>query len=295
MAGQEIEEMTSKLGTTGDFLVISIRKTEDRLENEDTSSRVSVDQTEHWIFQIEAEQTLRRRPHNAGPSVQAFKEQAGVSPAVPFLDPEEGIVGTPLLDQAGKDVLRNDEDDMYVYHVAVAPLQEKLRVYPQVPDSQPGGAFPYLTARRPAPTEGDIIGYVDGQDIGEFHDPDAELAEQLIWNDGESSNITFGLFNSDTERRILPKLSIYGAAYSISPVMEDDEQRKVLNAAFRGSDNVVNVQWGAVRDSFSYQIPDEWQASGNVVEKKGSSAVDDILGEENTEALSNAASNTRGI
>jgi len=279
MSAEEPEEISSRIGGTGDYLVISIQKTEKPLQDVEATGTVRTNESEHWVFQIDAAKPFIQRPFNAGASVQAFKAAAGVSPEVPYLDPDEGTTEVPLIDDNGNDVLRNDEDDWYVYHGTVAPLQENLRVYPQIPDTQPDGVFKYLSSRRPAPTQGDIVGYVDGNDAGDFYDPNAGIGEFLAWNEDANTSLAFGLYNNDQERRILPKLSIVGAGYSLSPILDEDERLQIIGEAIKGNENVVHIQWGAIRDSFTYDVPDEWTDADNVTETLGRIEPELILGE----------------
>jgi len=279
MPAEEPEEMTSKIGTTGDYLVISIQKVERPLDEEDLGSTVRTNEVEHWIFQIDASKEFVQRPFNAGASVQAYKSQAGITPEVPYLDPDEGAVPVPLIDENANDVLRNDEDDWFVYHGTVAPLQENLRVYPQIPESQPEGVFQYLSSNRPAPTAGDIVGYEDGNDVENFYDPKTGINEFLAWNEDANTSLSFGFYNNDQERRMLPKLSIVGAGYSLSPVVGEQKKEKVLDAAINEHNSVVHFQWGAIRDSFTFDIPDEWTDAGNVISRQGAIDPNRVLGD----------------
>lgn len=279
MGHTDSESIDEKIGDTGDYLVISVQKTEKPLEDDNLEQTgiVRTNEHEHWIFQIDAAKPLILRPFNAAASVTAYKKQAGISPVVPYLEPDEGTVEVPLVDENGNDVLRNDEDDWFVYHVAVSPLQENLRVYPFVPESQPDGVFQYLSNNRPAPTQGDVVGYVDGNDTEDFYDPDGGLNEVLAWNEGSNTDLSFGLYNNDQERRIIPKLSIDGAGYSLSPILGEAEKRKVLFKAFNDDQNVVHFQWGALRDSFTYEVPDEWTNADNVIESLGAFNPEEVL------------------
>lgn len=277
MPAEEPEEMSSRIGTTGDYLVISIQKVESPLDDERLQGTVRTNEVEHWVFQIDASKKFIQRPFNAGASVQAFKAAAGVTPEVPYLDPDEGTTEVPLIDQNQNDILRNDDDDWFLYHGTVAPLQEKLRVYPQIPESQPDGVFRYLSSRRPASTEGDIVGYEDGNDVEDFYDPKTGISEFIAWNEGGNTSLSFGLYNSDQQRRITPKLSISGAGYSVSPVVGEDNIEAVIEAAIEDHPNVVHFQWGAIRDSFSFEVPDEWTDAENVITTQGALEATSVL------------------
>jgi len=273
------EEMSKRVGSTGDYLVISIQKVEKPLDEDEFNGTVRTNESEHWVFQIDAAKEFIQRPLNAGASVQAFKAAAGISPEVPYLDPDEGTTEVPLIDENGNDLLRNDNDDWFLYHGAIAPLQKDLRVYPQIPESQPDGVFQYLSSRRPAPTEGDIVGYVDGNDIEDFYDPKSGLNEFLAWNEDGNTSLSFGFYNSSQERRITPKVSLTGAGYSVSPVSDVDEMETVIDAAIEGHPNVVHFQWGAIRDSFTFSVPDEWTDANNKIELAGAMDPSAILGD----------------
>jgi hypothetical protein len=262
MPDNEVEEMTSQIARSGHFLVLSFTKTKDRLDTDETDSVVRTKSVEHWFFKVKSARELKIRPYNAGASVAAFKSRTQGTQD-PYLDPEEGTTAVPLVDQNGNDILRNDNDDWLVYHISTSPLQENIRVYPQTPDSQPGGVLEYLGNNRPAGIEGDPVGYVDGNDNPSFYDPEAGVAESLVWNEGNNTSLAYQIYNSDTERRITPKLNIFGAGYVLAPITEDAVKREILDKAINNHPAVTQVQWGAIRESYSYSVPDQWESVGN--------------------------------
>jgi hypothetical protein len=265
MPDNEVEEMTSQVARSGQFLVLTFVKTKDRLETDEASAVVRSKSIEHWFFKVQAARELKIRPLNAGASIAGFK-QTTQGNQDPFLDPEEGTTAIPLVDQNGNEVLRNDNDDWLVYHISTTPLQEDIRVYPQVPDSQPGGVLEYLGSNRPAGIEGDPIGYVDGNDNPSFYDPEAGVAETLAWNSGSNTDLAYQFYNANSERRITPKLNIFGAGYVLTPITDNGVKRQILEGAINNHQAVTHIQWGAIRESFSYSVPDEWEAVGNFLE-----------------------------
>jgi hypothetical protein len=268
MPDNEVEEMTSQIARSGHFLVLSFTKTKNRLDTDETNSVVRTKSVEHWFFKVKSARELKIRPYNAGASVAGFKDRTqGVQE--PYLDPEEGTAAVPLIDDNGNDILRNDNDDWLVYHISASPLQEDIRVYPQIPDSQPGGVLEYLGSNRPAGIEGDPVGYVDGNDNPSFYDPEAGIAESLVWNEGENTSIAYQIYNANTERRITPKLNIFGAGYVLTPITDDAVKREILDKAINNHPAVTQVQWGAIRESYSYSVPDQWESVGNYLSGNG--------------------------
>lgn len=260
------ERVSEHLAGGGEFLVLTFTKSKSELRDIDTSRAVRVKTREHWFFKVESSKRITYRPYNAGQAVAGFKQQTGGSPD-PYLESDEGVGPVRLIDQNGNDILRNDDDPWYVYHIATVPLQGDIRVYPQIPDSQPGGVFKYLSNNRPAAAAGDPVGYTSGDDHPSFYDPQTGLATTLTWETGIQSQLTYQFYNENQNRRKIPKLNIYGAGYVLTPITNEAVQRNLLNAASLGHESVTHVDWGPIRESFSYEVPDEWDDTGNYIEE----------------------------
>jgi hypothetical protein len=280
MPDNESADMASRLARENNFLILSFTQNKSSYRTGIQNDTVRVKDTEHWFFQVKTTNTLRLRPFNLGPSIAAFKSQVeGVEE--PWIEPEEGIGPVPLIDTQGNDVLRNDEDDWFVYHYTVAPMQEDIRVYPQIPDSQPGGVFRYLGARQPSSQLGSPIGYADGNDNPEYYEPQGGILENLVWDTGETTPVEYQFFNSNSQRRKIPKLNIFGAGYVLAPITEDVVKRNLLVAASNNDNSVTQLTWGPIRDTFSYELPDSWEDVGNSLIVK-SPLIPSSLRDENT-------------
>lgn len=266
MGSYDSQEMCNHLASGGEFLVLTFTKSKNQLREISSGTPVRVKSREHWFFKVEASKRITYRPYNAGLAIAGFKQQLeGVQD--PYLDPEEGIGAVQLIDQNGNDILRNDDDDWFVYHISTSPLQGDIRVYPQIPDSQPGGVFQYLGSNRPNASIGDPIGYISGDDHPSYYDPETGLSSTLIWNTGVNTDVRYQFYNEHKTRRKTPLLNIAGAGYVLNPVVDDNVQRNLLHAANTGDDSVTHIDWGPIRETYSYEVPDEWDSAGNYIEE----------------------------
>lgn len=264
MPDDEAEEMTSRLARGGNFLVLTINKTKKQVRG--ARGKVRLREREHLFFKVESAKTLRFRPFDTSATIAAYNNQIQNS-QLPYLEPDQGTEALPLIDSNNNDILRNDEDDFLAYHITAQPLQEDIRVYPQIPDTQPGGVFPYLGSNRPAATAGDIVGYVDGNDNPNWYDPEADVTETLVWNGGTATDISYQFYNASAERRLTPKLNIFGAGYILSPIVDETVKRNILDAVSRNDPAVTHLTIGAIRDSFTIELPDNWDNVDNSLEE----------------------------
>jgi len=269
MPDDEAEEMTSRVARSGNFLVLTINKTKKRVAN-GRGGEVRLREREHLFFKVESAKTLRFRPFDTSASIAAYNQEAGNTVGgnpVTYLEPEQGTTAVPLIDENSNDILRNDDDDWLAYHVTVQPMQEDIRVYPQIPDTQPGGVFPYLGSSRPAGTAGDVVGYVDGNDNPNWYDPEADLAETFVFNQDKSTDLAYQFYNASQERRLTPKLNIFGAGYVLTPIINENVKRNILDAASANDPAVTHLTFGAIRDSFTIELPDSWNDVNNSIEE----------------------------
>jgi len=250
----------------GNFLVLTFTKSKSQLRDLDTAMPIRVKSREHWFFKVEAARELRYRPYDAGIAVSNYKEETE-DVSDPYLDPEEGIDAVSLVDENGNEILRNDDDEWFAYHVGVAPIHGEVRVYPQIPDSQPGGVFQYLGSNRPDATTGDPVGYVSGDDNPTWYDPESQVSSTFAWDTGVNTDIKYEFYNEHKTRRKIPKLNIFGAGYVLSPVVNDNVQRNLLDAANTNDPSVTHIEYGPIRETFSYDVPDEWDSAGNYIEE----------------------------
>lgn len=266
MVDNDSGKFRDNLARGGNFLVLTFTKSKTQVRDISDRTSVRIKSREHWFFKVEAARELKYRPYNAGQSVAAFKSQTEGTEH-PYLEPEEGITATPLVDQNGNDILRNDEDEWFVYHLGISPLQGDIRVYPQIPDSQPGGVFQYLGSNRPNATIGDPVGYISGDDHPSWYDPETGFSTTFAWDTGVNTDIRYQFYNENKTRRKIPKLNVFGAGYVLSPIVDENVQRNLLNAAAMNDSAVTHVEYGPIRETFSYELPDEWDAVGNYIEE----------------------------
>jgi len=262
----DAEDFTEEVADGGDFLVLTFLKSKNEYPGITSGTPVRVKSREHWFFKVEASRRITLRPYNAGQAVAAFNQaQNGTTRA--YLEPQEGIGPVALVDGNGEEILRNDDDEWFLYHVGVSPLQGDIRVYPQIPDSQPGGVFQYLGASRPAAQVGDNVGYVSGDDHPSFYDPEWGISTTLVWHQGIQTNVKYQFFNEHQTRRKIPLLNVFGAGYSITPILDDEIQQNLLESTSGGHPDVTHVEFGPIRETYSYNVPDEWDNAANYVEE----------------------------
>ena len=266
MVDNDSGKFRDNLARGGNFLVLTFTKSKTQVRDIDAPTSVRISSREHWFFKVEAARELKYRPYNGALAVGGYKLQTE-GEEISYLEPEEGIGAAPLVDQNGNEILRNDDDDWFVYHLGVSPLQGDIRVYPQIPDSQPGGVFQYLGSNRPSATVGDPVGYISGDDHPSWYDPETGFSTTLAWNTGVNTDIKYQFYNENSNRRKIPKLNIFGAGYVLSPITQQNVQRNLLNAAAMNHPAVTHVEYGPIRETFSYEVPDEWDAVGNYIEE----------------------------
>lgn len=266
MGHYDNQKFTEHLAHAGNFLVLSFTKSKSELPDVGGSSPVRVKTREHWFFKVEASNRLTYRPYNAGQAVAAYNEAQGNNPD-PYLEPRSGTGPVPLVDQSGEEILRNDDDEWFVYHINVTPLQGDVRVYPQIPDSQPGGVFQYLGSSRPAAPAADPVGYISGDDHPSYYDPQVGMSSTLVWDTGINTDVRYQFFNEHKTRDIVPLLNISGAGYVLTPITDRSVQENILDAANQDVDEVTHVDWGPIRESFSYEVPSEWDTASNYIEE----------------------------
>jgi len=171
------------------------------------------------------------------------------------IDPASGVDYQHLYDSAGNDILRIPEttkNRFLVYHFSLAVQQNRVRIYPLIPETQTAGGFTYLAATEPDPTAGDAQGYVLGEET-DFMNPPREL-EAIAYMAGETSVIQYGFYNEHPDRRIIPRMHVKGRAYLLKPVAEEGLKKKVVY----GKIPRTMVSAGPIKDSFEPGVPDAW-------------------------------------
>lgn len=271
------QEFTEDLAEPGNFLVLTFTTSKSRIRGDEIDETVRVRGREHWFFKVESTNRITYRPYDAGTAVAAYHEEREDN-LDPYIEPGEGVGPVPLTDRNGNEILRNDEDDWFVYHINTVPLQGHVRMYPQIPDSQPGGVFQYLGSNSPSARNGDPIGYVSGDDHPSYFDPQTGLSSTLVWNTGVNTSIEYQFYNEHQTRRTTPLLNITGAGYVLTPVVNSNVQRNLLAAANLGHDAVTHIDWGPIRSSFTYEVPSGWDDVGNYIEETAPSIPGEFRG-----------------
>jgi len=171
------------------------------------------------------------------------------------IDPESGVDYQHLYDPDGNDILRIPEaskNRFLVYHFSLAVQQNRIRLYPLIPETQTAGGFTYLAATEPDPTAGDKQGYILGEETN-FMNPPREL-EAISFMAGDTSVIQYGFYNEHPDRRMIPRMHVKGRAYLLKPVVEEDLKKKIVY----GKIPRTMVSAGPIKDSFEPGVPDAW-------------------------------------
>jgi len=171
---------------------------------------------------------------------------------------ESGVDYQPLYDSNGDDILRipkASKNRFLVYHFSLAVQQNRIRLYPLIPETQTGGGFTYLSATEPDPTAGDPQGYILGEETN-FMNPPREL-EAVSFMAGDTSVIQYGFYNEHPDRRIIPRMHVKGRSYLLKPVVEENLKKKIVY----GKIPRTMVSAGAIKDSFEPGVPDAWDSA----------------------------------
>jgi len=171
------------------------------------------------------------------------------------IDPEDGVDYQHLYDSDGNDILRIPEaskNRFLVYHYSLAVQQNRIRLYPLIPETQTAGGFTYLGTLEPDPTAGDAQGYLLGEEM-DFMNPPREL-EAISFMTGETSVLQYGFYNEHPDRRIIPRMHVKGRAYLLKPVVEENLKKKIVYEKIPRT----MISAGPIKDSFEPGVPDAW-------------------------------------
>lgn len=249
------------------FLIVHIGKTSSsKVYGEDS---VRTKDSELWFFQIADRSGLDYKPLRLFDSNGNAQGPIGSESASDY---------NQLYDSQGNDILRNNEESFRVYHYSLGVKQDNIRIYPRIPESQNGGAFTYLTANEPDPTEPSPYGSIESSETS-YSDPSIEL-ESLVWETGTLSAHQYGFYN-DKSVKVDPLISIEGAAYELRPVVEKEAMLELLAEVGRPvekQDNRVHMVSYSRNNlrSFSYDVPDEWESVQNTLTIQKANLPEDI-------------------
>jgi len=264
MTHEDTETITESTADVGEYIALHIGGNESsKTASGDT---IRTKDSEYWFFEVADTTELTREP-------TLLYDNSG-SPRGP-VGANSGQAYTRLYDQNGEDILRNDDDDWQVYHFALGIKQEKVRVYPRVPENQTGGGFEYLSGTEPDPEAPSPLGYYRSENLG-FEDPSSDL-EFFAWREGVLSEHQFGFYN-DNNVAVDPLVKLRGRAYSLRPITDEGSILNLMadvGRPYDQQDNEVNVvNWSPVTlRTFSYEVPEEWKdAQNNISIERGNTA-----------------------
>jgi len=186
------------------------------------------------------------------------------------LIPESGVGFSRLYNSAGEDIARVETDSnvWQMSHFGLSVLEDDVRVYPRVPETETQPGFTWAVGDEPNPTEGDDFGFVSGGEM-DYDNPPKAL-QTVTFKSGDTSKLQYGFYNENSERRVDPTLTLQGRTYRTVPVISEKIQEELLKRATNDDEGVKILTWGPVTDSFSINLPSKWDDAGAVRSMTGS-------------------------
>jgi len=267
------EGIRERLLRERDYLVIE--KFEDTIDVDvpETGKRITLRKGKAFVFQIQGvARNLKYEPYQ-------LYTQGGV--AIPALPPGTGLPYQRLYNSNGEDILRVEDDAWVIYHFSIAVQQPEIRIYPQIPPDIDMGGWEYLTAGQPQPNAGSNFGYVAGREIADYYNPPASL-ETIGWRGKDrvssKSYARFGFWNESALKIISPIFNIYGRAYLVHPVMEEEAMRKIVAGPPVGPARTLVFE-GPIRAPYSLPVPTDWEIAKNYIPITGATLPQQLLEE----------------
>lgn len=212
--------------------------------------------SELWFFQVSDAAELLYAP---------YKLRGSDGSLVGDISSGSGSNYQRLYDSDGEDILRVEDRNWRVYHYALGVQQDDIRIYPRIPDNQNGGAWEWLTASQPDPTNGDPYGYIPGE-RSDYYDPSVSL-EGISWETASVTPIEYGFYN-EGNTAIEPILSVRGHGYELRPVEQKVEMLRILSELSKPVYNrqvsvtMIDYSRNALRP-FTFDPPEAWKDAGN--------------------------------
>jgi len=283
MTHTESTRISQELLEPGQFLGIHIGDSDSSKTIND--SKVRTRDSEIWFFEVADVGDLTRDGYTLNDSTGSDRGPVGSS---------SGLDYEQLYDSGGNDILRNDEDDWIIYHFSIGVKQDKIKIYPRVPEGNNGGGFVYLGGSEPSPTNGDNLGFVPSE-VTDYEDPSARL-ESIAWREGTRGIHQYGFYNEDAVQ-VDPLISIVGLAYQLRPVHEKDAMLNLLADMGKPQEEQDNriktVSFSkSTIETFSYDVPDAWKDVDNVITVRQANLPEEI--EETLESESGGSNSDSG-
>lgn len=174
------------------------------------------------------------------------------------LSAESGRDFDRIYDDEGNDIFRieSTENPWQLTHASLSVIQDSVRVYPRIPETQTQPGFTWAVGDEPDPTNGDPFGSVAGSEM-EYSAPPAAL-QAVSFESGDSSTIQYGFYNNSQHRQIVPRMNIVGRTYRTVPVTKPEEQTDALEAALGDDPTAQVLTFGPVTDNYTISLPSEW-------------------------------------
>lgn len=185
------------------------------------------------------------------------------------LQPQSGRGFDRIYDSDGADIFRieTNENPWQVTQAALSVLQDSVRAYPRIPETEPHPAFTWAVGDEPDPTKGHKFGSISGAEM-DWESPPASL-QAVAFESGDNSTIQYGFYNSSQHRGVVPRLNVFGRTYRTVPVTKPQEQKRALENALGDDPSSQVLTFGPITDNYTVSLPGEWDDVGAVVKHTG--------------------------
>lgn len=175
------------------------------------------------------------------------------------LSPQSGRDYDRLYDPEGNDIFRveTNENPWQITQASVSVLQDNVRIYPRIPETETQPGWTWAVGDEPSPTAGDDFGFTAGGEM-DYDTPPASL-QAVGFESGDNSTIQYGFYNRSQHRGVVPRLNVVGRTYRTVPITKTEEQRKAMKKALDDTSAAQVLTFGPVTDNFTINLPDDWE------------------------------------
>lgn len=239
----------------GEFLALAFARNVSRTEVAQGVTRLM--DFDIAFFEVTGHEHLQYRPLDVYDSSGTARGPISASSGLDF---------GRLYDSNGDDVARveTDENPWQLSHFSLSVLEDDIRVYPRIPETEPKPGWSWAVGDEPDPTSGDNFGYVPGNAM-KWESPPAEL-QTVGFESGDRSTIQYGFYNENPNLQVDPTLNVLGRTYRTAPVVNPDRQLEILRMAMNPGENPgFNViTYSRVTEPVTVNLPTDWTTVGNV-------------------------------
>lgn len=175
------------------------------------------------------------------------------------LSAESGRDFDRLYDASGDDIFRveTNENVFQITHASISVLQDSVRVYNRIPETETQPGWTWSVGDQPDPTAGVDFGFTAGVEM-DYEDPPASL-QAVAFESGDQSTIQYGFFNNSPHRGVVPRMNVEGRTYRTVPITDTEEQQEAMQTALDDTSAAQILTFGPVTDNFTINLPAEWE------------------------------------